>query len=57
MKKLTKEELEAIEVCQHDEKGNCEDCPAKYCDCFRDPVTTALLLMEELRVMKNDTKD
>jgi len=34
MKKLTKEELEAIEVCQHEEKGNCEDCPAKYCNCF-----------------------
>ncbi len=57
MKKLTQEQLEAIELCQLQEKGECWECPARFVDCLKDPATTALLLLEEIRVMKKQLKN
>lgn len=56
---LTRNELEAIELCQIEgtECGNCNNCPARNCDCMKDPVATALILLQENQILKEKIKN
>lgn len=51
MKKLSKEQLESIELCN----GACHECPANDCDdCNKDSATTALLLMAQIEAQRQE---
>jgi hypothetical protein len=56
MQKLTKEQLEAVELCMIEEKAECWKCPANNVDCQRSVVMTAAVLMAENEALKEALK-
>jgi len=56
MQKLTKEQLEAVELCTIEEKANCHECICSHLDCQRAVVMTAVALMLENEALKEQMK-